>query len=200
MTHQTAERRLTKHVQSAKDGRHSHSAAWVRELLRESLKPRVEVVAAGFGIGWEEAEIAEITKQRLAGARLTNHTAGGGGILGFRHTEDSKRLMSEKLTGRPGHPHTETSRSRIGRANKGRPRPDLAIQNRKRALKNAKLEPTEVWLRQKYINEKLSVRSIAAECGLAPSMVETLKREYNIPSRSPKEHTRIRWDREKAKN
>ena len=64
------------------------------------------------------AEIEKINQLRTLGVALVNLTDGGEGITGLKHSEESKRLMSQKLKGR-SRKHTPESIEKIRQANTG---------------------------------------------------------------------------------
>jgi hypothetical protein len=64
------------------------------------------------------AEIEKINQLRMLGVALVNLTDGGEGITGLKHSEKSKKLMSEKLKGK-SHQHTIESIEKIRQANTG---------------------------------------------------------------------------------
>jgi hypothetical protein len=64
------------------------------------------------------AEIEKINQLRTLGVTLVNLTDGGEGITGLKHSEESKRLMSQKLKGR-SRKHTPESIEKIRQANTG---------------------------------------------------------------------------------
>ena len=64
------------------------------------------------------AEIEKINQLRMLGVTLVNLTDGGQGITGLKHSEESKRLMSQKLKGK-SHKHTPESIEKIRQANTG---------------------------------------------------------------------------------
>lgn len=86
-------KRLNRHLAVSKT-RRSHSAAWLRSLIRDGLRPEVEVLETVPADGdWTEAECFWIGYFRMIGARLCNHTAGGEGSAGFRPTEDARSKL-----------------------------------------------------------------------------------------------------------
>lgn len=64
------------------------------------------------------AEIEKINQLRTLGVALVNLTDGGEGITGLKHSEESKRAMSQKLKGK-SHKHTPESIEKIRQANTG---------------------------------------------------------------------------------
>ena len=64
------------------------------------------------------AEVEKINQLRMLGVKLVNLTDGGQGITGLKHSEQSKRLISEKHKGK-SHKHTPESIEKIRQANTG---------------------------------------------------------------------------------
>ncbi len=89
--------RLTKHIW-CKDK--NHKQHWINSLIAAGVRPTLEVIESGAGVGYGEAERRWIAFYRQHGARLTNGTDGGEGSLGLRHTEEAKRKSSESHRGK----------------------------------------------------------------------------------------------------
>lgn len=64
-------------------------------------------------------EIERIDQLRKLGYKLCNITTGGQGISGLKHSEESKRKMSESRKGIVPHKHTEKTKQRIREAATG---------------------------------------------------------------------------------
>ena len=84
------------------DGLHVHN--WCKTVLDDGKRPRIIVLEKieptdDVNDKLNEAERAWIGAMKLAGHRLTNLNEGGGGQLGFKHSEESKRKMSESSMG-----------------------------------------------------------------------------------------------------
>lgn len=62
-----------------------------------------------------------------------NLTLGGEGTFGYKHTEETKKKLSEMKKGRFTHIQTIDSREKISRANKGKKPSAQAIENSKKA-------------------------------------------------------------------
>lgn len=103
--------RLNEHVFSVKRKR-THVAMWVKSLLQIGLKPLLEPIEQGQGSDWAEREKFWIAEYRQQGARLTNHTLGGEGALGWSPDEGWRRNRAE-ITRRV---HTGMKRSPEARA------------------------------------------------------------------------------------
>lgn len=77
-------------------------------------------------LSWDEAGEKEKEFIKLYGKRddntgtLVNITDGGGGILGIRHTEESKRKISESSKNRKRQPRTEETKQKLRLANLGK--------------------------------------------------------------------------------
>lgn len=84
--------RLRKHLVS-KDK--SYRTNWVQSLLKEGLKPTINLILDN--LTKEESNYYEqyyIKKYKENGINLVNLTNGGEGSYGYRHTEETKKLLS----------------------------------------------------------------------------------------------------------
>lgn len=98
ITTDTLVSRLYQHIWDAKQGTTFHVSNWIRQLLVGGLKPTIRLRQECET--WESACACE--RELIATLpNLTNLTAGGEGTLGYHHTEDSRRKMSEAQV-RPG--------------------------------------------------------------------------------------------------
>lgn len=75
----------------------THKANWIKLLY--PLKPEL-IVIEKVSENWIEAEEFWIKYFSFIGARLTNLTNGGEGCLGYRHTDESKKIMSKFKKGK----------------------------------------------------------------------------------------------------
>lgn len=103
-------RRLAKHIKHAKEGQQSHRCRWIRAVLEAGLKPVLRFVDQGNG-DWQEAEKKWIAYYKAQGASLTNATDGGEGMLGWKHPEEHKARMAERMK---GNKHGIGNKSRTG--------------------------------------------------------------------------------------
>jgi len=96
----------------------THKDKWIRLLKRNGL--RAEIIALQGGIplpelpGAERGWIAKLNR-----GQLTNGTEGGEGVFGYKHTDETKKLLAEKTRARVATPET---RAKMSRAHKGRER------------------------------------------------------------------------------
>lgn len=132
--------RLKGHRRSMKSKAHYHIYRWWAKLLREGKEPVVRILESGFT---SEAELflmekGLIAQYKMLGYDLANMTDGGEGMSnpspeirakiseaqkgnttwrGRTHTEETKKLMAEKQTGRVHSPeHREKNRvARLGK-------------------------------------------------------------------------------------
>jgi hypothetical protein len=99
--------RLRLHVNVARSSKTtpSHKDNWIRQLLKEGLRPLQDILESGFGEDeWKRAEMSWIAKFRESGTPLLNRTDGGDG---------------------PGRIVSAESRAKMAAARKGRPIPQL---------------------------------------------------------------------------
>lgn len=101
-TRQSLSRRLSGHLSTARCSTKTkmHRLAWIRSVMRAGFTPGIELYAeipAGHGAA---SEVAAIRLLRLLDADLTNGTAGGDGVVGHVHSEQTRRRLSEAHTGR----------------------------------------------------------------------------------------------------
>ena len=96
-TKKSAERRLATHIRDSTSGRRTHRHRWILSLLSIGLTPVIEVLEAGSGDGWAEAEMRWIARYRAEGARLVNGTAGGQGSPGRVASPELRERISKAV-------------------------------------------------------------------------------------------------------
>jgi hypothetical protein len=92
--------RLYFHIWKAQNGGHTWRERWIRKVLEAGLKPEM----IDLGPGGEDREAALIIEWRTRGARLTNMTAGGDGLVEVQLTPEAKerkRRIQRELLARP---------------------------------------------------------------------------------------------------
>jgi len=125
----TAEKRFAKHRYNAKEGSRLPVYDWMRKY------DDVVVKELETGLSFSEAqsrEIFYIAKFKAEGHRLLNLTNGGEGMLGYIHSQETRRKKSESmkktLGGRPalnrGTTHTEETKKKMSEARKGKVSPN----------------------------------------------------------------------------
>jgi len=97
-------------------------AEWIKALLARGVRPEMvtlEVVPPGED--WQEAERFWIESFRAMGASTANHTLGGEGALGYRHSPEVRARLSAALRGNgKGIPKSPEHVARLRAAGKGR--------------------------------------------------------------------------------
>lgn len=86
--------RLKGHLNDAKRHPQIPRFKWINGLKVKGLVPEVMELEA-VSDGWQEAEQFWIAYMVAIGSPLLNRTAGGDGIHNFRHSEETKKRMSE---------------------------------------------------------------------------------------------------------
>ncbi len=100
-TESTLRLRLNHHMHRARAGKRHHVYCWIRKLLSKGVLPTIEVVEEKTSHeDLIEAERFYISYFRSLGFKLTNHTDGGEGCIGYKHTAEAKKQMSEHRRGR----------------------------------------------------------------------------------------------------
>jgi hypothetical protein len=86
--------------------------------------------------------IAVFGRKDLGTGILRNMTNGGDGISGYTHTEETKKLLSEKNSGKNnawyGKNHTEETKSKMKESNKSRKRTPHSEETKRKIRESAK--------------------------------------------------------------
>lgn len=117
----------------------THKEKWICTLLAKGLKPEMEVIWEGGTKESDKKEEEFISLFKSLGANLTNATLGGKTTRGYKHTDETKKKISEMFKGRKvpfevnddwkrkckegGRImiHTEESKRKISESRKGKP-------------------------------------------------------------------------------
>lgn len=75
-------------------GSNPHKDRWLAQIVKVGLLPAIQILEE-CGEDWAERERHWIAFHRGAGSSLTNLTDGGEGMVGYVHTEENKKRMSE---------------------------------------------------------------------------------------------------------
>lgn len=134
MTSKSLKYRLGKHIDNAKYTKHNkHLCNWILAILKLGKLPIIELIEEVNNENWIEKEVFYIKKYKSD--RLLNFTNGGEGVFGLKHSEESKKKMSDKVKLRPkpseetllkrslalkGRIVTSEHRAKIGKANSGK--------------------------------------------------------------------------------
>jgi len=94
-------KRMVHHMWRAGHGKRQYVYCWIRKLLADGVRPDARVVEeVGDHDSLVAAERRWIEELKTGGARLTDLTEGGEGAVGYRHTEASKKKMSDFKKGK----------------------------------------------------------------------------------------------------
>jgi group I intron endonuclease len=144
-----SEKERTKSHKKSKDGTHFHRAirkyGWhnfTTEILHENIDP----------LFLDDWEIYYIAQYGTFGKNGFNMTAGGGGIKGYKHTENHKSHLSTRMAGENnpfyGRKHSEESLNRISASRSGEKNPNFGTkftEEHKRKIGEAHLKRVEQW-------------------------------------------------------
>lgn len=114
--------RLNRHIRSKES---THKWHWINSLLQQYIKPELFIIEDVPNDNWQWFEKFWIKQYKINGANLTNGTDGGDGVLGLRHSEESRHKMSISKKGMPspnkGKHATEETRHKQSIAKIGKP-------------------------------------------------------------------------------
>lgn len=116
-----AQKRRSKHLSRARRGeKRIHSSNWIRSLMDAGQEPVLRIIER---CRLDVADVREkfwIAQRRLEGCDLTNHTEGGGGSTGYKHTEESRAKISRAKMGVKTGPMSEETKAKMSRAALGK--------------------------------------------------------------------------------
>lgn len=96
----------------------THCSNWVRSLLKNNFSYEIEVLEEhNDAQSLYEAEQFWISYFKSIGCNLTNHTDGGAGVLGMKHSEHTKKNWS---LNRKGRKLSEATKAKMSVARLGR--------------------------------------------------------------------------------
>jgi hypothetical protein len=89
--------RFIAHLCDGKLRGHDHKSRWIKQTLRQDLKPTLQILEEGVGDHWQLRERFWIAAMRALGHPLTNMTPRGNG--GATPSDVTRRKLSEALKG-----------------------------------------------------------------------------------------------------
>jgi group I intron endonuclease len=90
--------RLREHISVSKHNK-THKDRWINKLIRNNKIPEIKLLEQTYD--WVNAERGFIRLFKSMGANLCNHTMGGEGIVGFKHSKEFKEKVSERIKKNP---------------------------------------------------------------------------------------------------
>jgi len=106
------DKRLSEHL---RDNRKTRKNSWIKSLKNKGLKPEINILEYCNLENWKNLEKKWILQMKSD--RLTNHTLGGEGILGYKFSDEQRKANSERNKGKI---LSKKHRENISKANKGR--------------------------------------------------------------------------------
>ena len=156
----------------------THKSSWIKSLLSKDLTPEVVVLQSfvkheSLNKTLNEAEIYWMAYYKDNGHRLTNHTRGGKGILGYRHSEESKKKIAEANKTQDYSLHKEALSRGVSTYYKKE-------ENRLKQAIACGAKPFFVYKNENIIGEWQSIRKCARDLNLdSGSVTRVLKGEYS---------------------
>lgn len=92
--------RFNEHIAQARRYRKTYCANWILSLEAQGLVPEMRLESTWPVEELSKAEVAAIASYREAGARLTNLTDGGEGVVGHKKTAEHRRKIGEAHKGK----------------------------------------------------------------------------------------------------
>lgn len=167
---QPPSKRLGVHLREAASGNRTRRSNWIKSVLSSGGEVVIRVLEIHESSDKEKLNpiLCEREKLWIAGGRrqgwnLTNGTDGGEGIVGHKHTEETKEKMRVAATGRINSPETRAKMSATHKKMPGRPQTlatraklsTLRIGNQ-HALGHKQSPETKEKLRQVNVGKKAS--------------------------------------------
>jgi hypothetical protein len=198
--------------------RNPHHKYTVAKLVRLGVKPEIRIVAKS--LTYDEAtslEIELIAFWRSTGVKLTNISNGGDGNNGHRHTEETKKLMSERISEALANPEIKIKISKAAKIREAKRKADvdrdLKIREHQRqaALKKpptslkARIrigaKSRELWTTHEYRNKIAKARAESAEKSSTAIKAAWERRRAKGTDKHSDQHKaayKATWDRKRA--
>ena len=107
-------KRIQQHLsEKKKRGKVSHKANWINKLRDTGLLLEVSILEEVSSEVINEAEVFYISYFKSLGFDLTNKTEGGEGLRGYKHSNETRILMSEVGKGKKHSPLSEKELEKI---------------------------------------------------------------------------------------
>lgn len=180
--------RFNEHISRAVTGGKTHRDCWIRSVIAVGMRPVYQIVEAGKGEGWQDAERRWITHYRQT-EDLVNHTDGGDGTPGCIPTPELRQKWSKMRAGVPyapgrksamlGQHHTAEAKEKIriagtGRALSAEAKAKLSAAHTGKTLSVEHIEKMAAAKRGKTLTEEHKRKIAASTTGRKPVLcIET---------------------------
>lgn len=165
--------RMNHHLHRARVGAGQYVYRWMNSVLKEGKIPEVKILR--YLESREELILAEkfyIRHLKELGFKLTNLTDGGEGAFGYKHTPESRALMSFLQTGKP------RGKGKFKRSKEFK----LQISRTKTGL----TEDQQIQIVESYKNGK-NARAVGRDFGVSDQCVFDLLNIFGVRSRTSRE-------------
>lgn len=130
-------RRYNQHISECSKLK-SHKNNWLLSLKNRNLRPEMVVIDETDKDDWIFLEQWYIQLYKSWGYRLTNHTEGGEGVYGYTHSQETREKMSKANKGRV---FSEESKRKLSATIKGRKMSDETKRKVSEAAKKRGISP-----------------------------------------------------------
>lgn len=159
MTFGTLKNRLSAHISRARQKiDNTHKSNWIRKILRQEMRPKIEMLElapVGKHIEREKWWIKKFGRKNLV-----NSTDGGEGMLGYKHTDEAKKKISKAHVGKKFSPDAVRKRSGENHYNYGKTQ---SVEVREKMSLAAKKRPPPSEETRRKISKSAKGRKASAE-------------------------------------
>lgn len=175
------------------DKKNNKKSSWIKSLKNNGLLPAMDVL--------DEVPIEEINFWEMHyislfkswGFDLKNHTIGGDGIIGYKHTEESKKKISNSTKGRT---LSDDHKNKIRLALSGKKRPEYVFEKIFITRNGAwHSEETKRKIGEANSGRKMTTDSIKKRIDKTRGQKRTPEQKHRMSLSAKK-----RWDDQKSKN
>ena len=177
-----------------KEKKKNHKCNWIKQLRHKLLIPKINIIEDKLTIKEaKEKEIQYIKLFKSFGAKLTNSTIGGDGIVGYKHTEEDRAKQSNMQKGRKHSTETKLKMSEnqqgINNSFFGKTHP-IEIRNKISNIHKGK--PRKLYIKLKISKSKVGIKKSEEErrnmsiAKLGIKLSEETKRKMSLSQRGRK--------------
>jgi len=203
-----------------KNKKHYHVYNWIRKLISLNLKPEIKVLESCSKENLYKREQYYILNYKEIGCNLTNKVDGGPGMLGLKHSEETKKKLSIKGKNKKvpektlkmfrnqkgkNHPmygkkHSEESLKKMRESHLGYKMPEEQKKKISNSLKGRKYGPVSEGHREKLIKAKKNKMKpiICLETGEKFESINDACRKLNLNKNSIRKVINGKWKKTKG--